>query len=96
MHETYGILPQIISGGDLIFFFCTKVGRLFEGRRINEGDGYFKQCSLEVVPYIYCVLLSINQKTITSNTLNMHGFFKCFKFGSLINFQSVNILSDRA
>ena len=33
---------------------------------------------------------------ITSNKLNMHGLFKCFKFGSSINFQSVNILSDRA
>ena len=31
-------------------FFRTKRGRLFEGRRLFEGDDYFSYCSLEAVP----------------------------------------------
>ena len=39
-------------------------GRLFEG-----GD-YFSCCSLEVVPYISCFIIPLNQTIITSNKLN--------------------------
>ena len=36
------------------FFFCSKRGRLFEG-----GD-YFKYCSLEVAPGIFCSIFPLN------------------------------------
>ena len=44
-------IPRIIARGDY-FFFRTKRGRLFEGRRLFKGGDYFmiKYCSLEVVP----------------------------------------------
>ena len=42
------VFPQIIAGGDY-FYFCTKRGRLFEGRRLFEGGNYFKYFSQEVV-----------------------------------------------
>ena len=49
------LLPQIMPGGDY-FFFRTKRGRLFEG-----GD-YFKYCSLEAVPQIFCSIFLLNKK----------------------------------
>ena len=48
-HTKHTVLPRIIAGGDY-FFFRTKRGRLFEGRRLFQGGNYFKYCSLEVVP----------------------------------------------
>ena len=35
------VFPRIIAGGDY-FYFRTKRGRLFEGRRLFEGGDYFK------------------------------------------------------
>ena len=57
------------SRGDY-HFFCTNRGRLFEGRQLLEERSYFKYCSLEVVPHIFC-FIPLNQKLITSNKLNM-------------------------
>ena len=52
-----------------LFFLRTKWGRLFEG-----GD-YFKWFSLEFMPLeVFCFIITWNQKTITSNKLNL-GFF---------------------
>ena len=42
------VFPRIIAGGDY-FYFRTKMGRLFEGRRLFEGGDYFKYFSQEVV-----------------------------------------------
>ena len=42
------VFPRIIAGGDY-FYFRTKRGRLFEGRRLFEGGDYFKYFSQEVV-----------------------------------------------
>ena len=55
------------------------------------NNAHWKSCPKYIVFYYPLI-----KKMITSNKLNMHGLFKCFKFGSSINFQSVNILSDRA
>ena len=62
-------IPRIIAGGDY-HFFCTNRGRLFEGRQLLEERSYFKYCSLDVVPQIFC-FIPLNQKLITSNKLNM-------------------------
>ena len=68
-------MPVCISSNDsrglLLVFFHTKRGRLFKGRRLLKGDDYFKYCSLEVVPKIFCFIISLNQKIITSNKLNI-------------------------
>ena len=49
-----------------LFFFTQKGWQLFEG-----GD-YFKWFSLEVVPLeVFCFIVTWNQKTITSNKLNV-------------------------
>ena len=58
------VFLRIIAGGNY-FFFRTKRGRLFEGR------DYFKYCSLEVAPKIFCFIFPLNQKIITPNKLNM-------------------------
>ena len=65
-----------ISRGDY-FFLRLKSGLLF------EGGVYFKCCSLEVVPQIFCFIIPLYQKIITSNKLHEYGPFKCSKFGSL-------------
>ena len=65
MKELPTIFPRIIASGDY-FFFTRKGWRLFEG-----GD-YFKWFSLEVVSLeVFCFIVTWNQKTITSNKLNM-------------------------
>ena len=75
------VFPRMIAGDYYYyFFFHTKRGRLFEGRRLFKGDDYFKYCSLEVVPKIFCFIISSNQKIITSNKLNiLWANFKCSK-----------------
>ena len=50
------VFPQIIALGDF-FFFRTKRGQLFEGRQLFAGDDYFKFCSLEVTPLIFCLII---------------------------------------
>ena len=65
-----------ISRGDY-FFLRLKSGLLF------QGGVYFKCCSLEVVPQIFCFIIPLYQKIITSNKLHEYGPFKCSKFGSL-------------
>ena len=45
----YQISPNNSQGAN-ISSFRFKRGRLFEGRRLFEGDDYFKYCLLEVVP----------------------------------------------
>ena len=78
------MFPRIIAGGDY-FFFRTKRGRFF------AGSDYFKYCSVEVVPLIFCFIFPLNQKIITSNKLNM-GFLSVPNLvGSLINFHSLNL-----
>ena len=47
---------------------------ILEGRQLFEGSDYFKCCTLEVVPQIFCFMIPLNQKIISS----------------LINFQSLN------
>ena len=42
-------IVYIIAGGDY-FYFRTKRGRLFDGRRLFEGGDYLKYFSQEVVP----------------------------------------------
>ena len=42
------VFPRIIAGDDY-FYFRTKRGRLFEGRRLFEGGDYLKYFSQEVV-----------------------------------------------
>ena len=37
-------------------------GRLFEGRRLFEGEDYFKYFSQKVVPKIFCLIIPLNQK----------------------------------
>ena len=65
LYEGVTIFPRIIARGDN-FFFTQKGWQLFEG-----GD-YFKWFSLEVVPMeVFCFIVTWNQKTITSNKLNM-------------------------
>ena len=65
MKELPTIFPRIIARGDY-FFFTRKGWRLF------EGGGYFKWFSLEVVPLeVFCFIVTWNQKTITTNKLNM-------------------------
>ena len=65
MKELPTIFPRIIARGNY-FFFTQKGWQLFEG-----GD-YFKWFSLEVVPLeVFCFIVTWNQKTITSNKLNM-------------------------
>ena len=49
MELPHTVFPRIIAGGDF-FYFRTKRGRLFEGRRLFEGGDYFKYLSQEVVP----------------------------------------------
>ena len=51
----YTVFPQIIARGD--FFFSHKKGRLFEGRQLFAGGDYFKFCSLEVTPLIFCLII---------------------------------------
>ena len=58
--------------------------RLFERGNI----AHWKSCP------IFCFIIPLNQKMITSNKLNM-GLSKCSKFGSLINL-SVNTLGVKA
>ena len=41
------------------FFFHTKRGQLLAGRRLFERDNYFKYCSLEFVPYIFCFIIKL-------------------------------------
>ena len=65
-----------ISRGDY-FFLRLKSGLLF------ERGVYFKCCSLEVVPQIFCFIIPLYKKIITSNKLHEYGPFKCSKFGSL-------------
>ena len=77
-----------ISRGDY-FFLRLKRGRLF------EGGNYFKCCSLEVVPQIFCFIIPLYQKIITSNKLHEYGPFKCSKFGSLIVIFRAWIVTDQ-
>ena len=44
------------------FYFRTRRGRLFEGRRLFEGGDYFKYFSQEVVPYIFCFVIPSNKE----------------------------------
>ena len=64
-------------------------GLLFELKWLFEGGDFFKFCSLEVVPHIFCFIIPLSQNIITWNKLKM-GFFKCSKFDSLINFKTLN------
>ena len=48
------------SRGDY-FYFRTKRGRLFEGRRLFEGGEYFKYFSQEIAPKIFCFITSSNK-----------------------------------
>ena len=54
------VFPRIVAGGDC-FYFRTKRGRLFEGRRLFEGGDYFKFFSREVVPYIFGFIIPSNK-----------------------------------
>ena len=75
----------MIAGDYYYYFFSHQKGAiLFEGRRLFKGDDYFKYCSLEVVPKIFCFIISSNQKIITSNKLNiLWANFKCSKLNML-------------
>ena len=53
----YTVFPQIIAMGNFFFFFRTKRGQLFEGRQLFAGGDYFKFCSLEVTPLIFCLII---------------------------------------
>ena len=53
--SSYCISSNLIAGGDY-YFFRTKRQRLLEGRRLFEEGDYFKYCSLEVVPQIFCFI----------------------------------------
>ena len=79
------VFPRIIAGGDY-FFFRTKRGRLFEGRRLFQilltGSRAQK---------VFCFIIPLNKKKYSHQTrLTERGFFKCSKFSSLINFHSFN------
>ena len=77
----------MIAGGDYYYFFTPK-GDDYS----REGDDYFKYYSIAVVPKIFCFIISLNQKIITSNKLNILWGFQVFqiKYGSLINLHSLN------
>ena len=53
------------SPGQLFSLIASKVGDY-----LREGK-YFKYCSLEVIQQIFCFLIPLNQKIITSNKLNL-------------------------
>ena len=58
--------------GDYYFFFTPKGGDyLREGDYSRETIFSKLYCSLEVVPKIFCFIISLNQKIITSNKLNI-------------------------
>ena len=59
-----------MEGGN--YFFPPKGGdNSREGDSLTEGN-YFKYCSLEVVREIFCFIIQLTQKIITSNNyLNM-------------------------
>ena len=72
------LFPRIITGGDYYFFSHKKgPGWLFEGRRLFNGGDYFKYC---IAHWKSCPLSHWNIMTT-------YELFKCYKFGSLINFQ---------
>ena len=48
------------SPGDY-FYFRTRRGRLFEGRRLFDGGDYFKYISQEIAPKIFCFITSSNK-----------------------------------
>ena len=77
------VFPRIIAGGDY-FFFRTKRGRLFEGRRLFQilltGSRALN---------VFCFIMPLNKKNLHIK-LTEHGFFKCSKFSSLINFHGLN------
>ena len=77
----------MIAGGDYYYFFTPKGGDYS-----REGDDYFKYYSMAVVPKIFCFIITLNQKIITSNKLNILWGFQVFqiKYGSLINLHSLN------
>ena len=58
------VFPRIIAGGDY-FFFRTKRGRLFEGRRLFQilltGSRAQK---------VFCFIIPLNKKIFTSNSAN--------------------------
>ena len=39
--------------------------------QLFKGGDYFKYCSLEVVPKIFCFIISLSQKIITPSKLNI-------------------------
>ena len=49
-------ISSTAEGWQLILFFHTKWGLLFEGRWVFEGGGYFKYCSPEVVTELFCFI----------------------------------------
>ena len=86
----FTVFPRAIAGA-ISFFFHNKRGRLFEVRRLFKGSDYFKYCSLEVMPYIFCFIIPYNKEIIASNKLNM-GYFNPNLVPSLsfnVNIQSV-------
>ena len=78
------VFPRIIAGGDY-FFFRTKRGQLFEGRRLLQilltGSRALN---------VLCFIMPLNKKYSYQTRLTEHGFFKCSKFSSLINFHTLN------
>ena len=70
------VFPRIIAAA-IISFFCIKRGWLFEGRRLFEIL-LTGSLALNILFYYHI------KKT------EHNGLFKCSKFGSLINFQSLD------
>ena len=51
----YTVFPQRIAVGD--FFFASKGDNYSREGNYSQGGDYFKFCSLEVTPLIFCLII---------------------------------------